>query len=62
VCTAAAACPTTIPSSCTGTETVQLCQQMSDCTDATYKKCCTFSGSTLTFCVDSTTAISGTCH
>jgi hypothetical protein len=45
-------CATAFVSNCSGTETVRLCAQASDCSDPTYNKCCTFgSGNqSLTFC------------
>jgi hypothetical protein len=51
-------CTTTFVSSCSGTETVQLCAKANDCTDPTYDKCCTFTSGnqSLTFCASQTIA------
>jgi len=46
-------CATAITLTCNGTSTVRACAQNSDCTEATYGKCCTFDGgnnTTATFC------------
>jgi len=61
-----AQCASAFVSNCSGTETVQLCAQGSDCTDPTYDKCCTFTSGneSLTFCATQSMAnLSGaTCH
>jgi hypothetical protein len=52
--TCAAQCATMLPFSCTGTDTVRLCNQNTDCTEQGYDKCCTFQtgGQSVTFCAN----------
>ncbi len=56
MCTAGQSCPTTLGSSCTGTEVIRLCKQNTDCTEGNYGQCCTFpgmNGQSLSFCANS---------
>jgi hypothetical protein len=53
-CTPDAKCPTTLGSTCTGTQKVRLCQANGDCTEPGANKCCTFAegGGSLNFCAN----------
>jgi hypothetical protein len=66
-CVAASACGTVLGTTCSGVQTVRLCNTSSDCTESMYNQCCTFGGSAdaggLTFCADTlvSTFGGGTC-
>ncbi|HEY6460586.1 MAG TPA: hypothetical protein VIY73_10565, partial [Polyangiaceae bacterium] len=54
-CTAQTSCKTQLGGlTCTGTQIVHLCKQASDCTEANYKECCTFTqdGGSISFCAN----------
>jgi hypothetical protein len=64
-CAAIASCPTTLPSTCTGTTVKRLCTADSDCGENDYPQCCTFPGNGSTsFCANSSVALAagGACH
>lgn len=53
-CTSPNACATNIPVTCSSTATVRACASSSDCTEANYGQCCTFTQNmqTASFCAD----------
>ncbi len=57
-CTTAAACTTSLSGTCPASETVQLCQASTECTDPNHPSCCAFPNgiTTASYCVDSFTA------
>jgi hypothetical protein len=64
-CKADSQCPTQLSLSCTGSDTLRLCTANSDCTEASYDKCCSFplGGSAMRFCSSEAIAqiVGGSC-